>query len=147
VSNLFVLIRRVSSYTHHDLLLGVFHSRVQAEESRDEYIEAVMRKPDDPWARQAYAIVSDDDVEILDDVPLISLSPSADRVFVVSSYAEGFGQVVRKLEALLGTHAEAHAHAEALEASDEGDFPYSCQVDEVPTGKLSTDAHGYGRAK
>lgn len=100
-----------------------------------------------PWARQAYAIVSDDDVEILDDVPLIALSPSADRVFAVSSYAEGFGQVARKFEALLGTAAEARAHAKALEASDESDFPYSCQVDEVPTGKLSIDAHGYHSAK
>ena len=140
---MFVLIRRVSSYTHHDLLLGVFRSLAQAAEARAEYIETVLRANEDPWASQAYASVSDNDVEVLDAVPLIAMTSHVDRAFVVSSYAEGFGQVVRKFEAVVGALGQAQAHAKSLEANDDGSCPYSCEIAEVPIGKLSHAQGGY----
>ncbi|MEZ4222560.1 MAG: hypothetical protein R3B13_16590 [Polyangiaceae bacterium] len=81
---------------------------------------------------------------ILDDVPLVDTDSHANRVFVVSSYAEGFGQVIRKFEAIAGTVALAQARADFLEAREHGDFPYQCEVDEVPVGVLSDERDGYG---
>jgi hypothetical protein len=138
-----LLVRRVSPYTQHDLLLGVFPSADLANQARLEHLRAVLHSSEDPWARQAYREVSDADVEILADVPLLGISPETDRVFVVSSYSEGFGQVVRKFEAIAGTLDLAQARADSLVSEDDSVFPYECEVDEVPVGVLSRERDGY----
>jgi hypothetical protein len=138
-----LLVRRVSPYTQHDLLLGVFPSADLANQARSEHLRAVLHSSEDPWARQAYREASDVDVEILADVPLLGISPETDRVFVVSSYSAGFGQVVRKFEAIAGTLDLAHARADSLVSEDDSAFPYECEVDEVPVGVLSRERDGY----
>jgi glycosyltransferase involved in cell wall biosynthesis len=142
-SRMHLLVRRISPYTHHDLLLGVFPSRELASQARSQYLQAVVHEHDDPWARQAYWEVSDNDVEILDSVSSIDATSQAARVFVVSSYAEGFGQVIRKLEAVAGTLERAQARADLLEAQDDGSGPYHCEVDEVLVGELSRERDGF----
>ena len=138
-----ILVRRISPYTHHDLLLGVFPSRELASEARSQYLQAVVHGCGDPWALQAYWEVSDNDVEILETVSLIDVTSEVARVFVVSSYAEGFGQVIRTFEAVAGTFDLAQARADLLEAQDDGGEPYHCEVDEVLVGELSRERDGF----
>lgn len=140
---MYLLVRRISPYTHHDLLLGVFRSRELANQARLEYLAAILHSAEEPWSQQAYQEVSDNDVEILADSPSLGISPEMDRVFVVSSYSEGFGQVVRKFEAIAGTLDLAQARADSLEAEEDSGFPYECEVDEIPVGVLSRERDGY----
>lgn len=138
-----LLMRKISAYTGDDLLLGVFRTLEEAERGRREYLSSVVHGTSDPWAEQAYHEVSDEDVVILPSLLRLDLAESADRVFVVSSYSEGFGQVSRSFEAIAGSNEAARDHVAALTAKDEGEFPYWCGIDEVLVGELSQDPSGH----
>ncbi|MEP7126967.1 MAG: hypothetical protein ABJE95_38905 [Byssovorax sp.] len=138
--------RRLSEYTANHLLLGVFRALDDAERARREYLRAVVHGPSDPWAKQAYHEVSDDDVAILSSLAQLDQAEPRDRVFVISSYAEGFGQVVRSFEAIAGSEAAASEHAASLEAEDDGEFPGYVEVDEILVGELSLDPRGHHRS-
>jgi len=142
-----LLMRRLSEYTANHLLLGVFRTLEGAERARHEYLNSVVHGTSDPWAKQAYHEVSDGDVAILSSLPCLEPADSQDRAFVVSSYAEGFGQVIRSFEAIAGSDTTARGHATALEAKDDGEFPYHCEIDEVLVGELSLAPGGHRQAQ
>src|SRR5690242_19620911 len=104
---MYILMRRLSAYTENDLLLGVFATSAEAKRARARYVAEVMRGGKDPHAEQAYHQVTEQDVRVLSRVREVDVSPALRWVFVVSSYAEGFGQVVRRFEAICGTERGA----------------------------------------
>jgi hypothetical protein len=130
-----LLIRRISPYTGKDLLLGVYRTFDEAKEYRREYLRTVLHGRSDPWKGQAYHRVSDDDVRILSSVRHLNVDDASRRVLVVSSCSEGFGQIVRRFEAIADSVATARAYAAKLEARDDGQFPFYCEVDEVVVGE------------
>lgn len=140
-----LLMRELSAYTANNLLLGVFRTLEEAERGRSKYLKSVVHGASDPWAKQSYHHVSDEDVVILSSVSHLELADPADRVFVVSSHAEGFGQIIRSFEAIAGSNTAARKHAAALEAKDDGKFPYHCEIDEIVVGELSQDPRGHHR--
>jgi hypothetical protein len=138
-----LLIRHLSPYTAEDLLLGVYLTVDEAARDRAAYLSAVLHGGSDPHAEQAYHDVSDADVAILSDLTQLDAPDEKSRVYVVSSYAEGFGQVRRTFEAIVGSESAAREHATAPEARDDGNLPFYCDVDEVSVGVLSTSAVGH----
>jgi hypothetical protein len=139
-----ILMRTISPYTWPDLLLGVFRTIADAEAGRREYLEKVLHGPADPWAEQAYHSVSDDDSKVLSTVRQIELGDDCRHVFVVSSYADGFGQADRRIEGIAGSSAAAERlEADLIEAATEDTWPFECVIDEVPVGLLSLHADGY----
>src|SRR5262245_46582312 len=138
-----VLIRKLSEYTANHLLLSVFRTVEEAEQGRCEYLQTVLHSPSDPWARQAYHDVSDNDVAVLSGVLRLGLDEAQDRVFVISSYLEGFGQVRRSFEAIAGSDVLAREHVSTLKANNDRKFPYYCDVGEVIVGELSYDPQGH----
>lgn len=135
-----LLVRRISSYTEADRLLGAFKTVEAAEAARDSYLLRVVHGPSDPWAHQAYHEVTDGDVIIWSSIPEIDVSDAAERVFVVSSFTEGFGQIQRTIEAVVGSAAAAQRHAEEREARGDDHFPHECEVEELEVGVLRLDA-------
>jgi len=132
-----LLMRSISPYTGEDLLLGVFRTRVEAEAARRTYVVNVLHSSSDPWAKQAYHTVKDDDVAILSDLVHDNVNASAEQVYVVTSLREGFGQTVVKFEAVVGTERAARARASSLKTKMEGySFPFYCNIYRVMVGEL-----------
>jgi hypothetical protein len=130
--------RSLSRYTGDDLLLGVFRTRGEADLARHTYLDEVLHRSSDPWANQAHHAASDDDVAIHFDITHDDVAVGAPLVYVVTSFAEGFGQVVVKFEAIVGTEAAALARVQSLNEQGEKDsFPSYCTIYEVDVGKLS----------
>ncbi len=137
--------RRLSAYTHDDLLLGVFGALESAERGRDAYVKAILVDGPDPHAEQLYHRVSPEDVRILSDLPAFDVWPEPRVVFVVVSYSEAMGQGCIKLEAIHGDLERANEAAVALEAEydDEGfAMALRCFVEEVEVDRLSDGGGG-----
>ncbi len=139
---MYLLKRSVSPYTDCEQLLGVFTSIPAGEAARQSYISSIQSGAQtDPFADQAYHEVSlTDDIELVSDIKVIEVPPGASEVFVVSSYAEGFGQVIRKFEAICGTRELATEIANQVEGAEK-EWPISAVVDQVPVNQLITEAN------
>ncbi|HET7340751.1 MAG TPA: hypothetical protein VFL90_04745 [Methylomirabilota bacterium] len=138
---LYLLKRRISEVSGPDRLLGVFRSRDAARRARRQYLDPILRGDvADPWAWQAYRKNSlERDVAIVADVPQAGVAAKAARVFVVSSYAEGFAQIIREFEAICATKAQADATARRIEKRHRGGFNFYCRVDGLAVGALLPD--------
>ncbi len=135
-----LLVREISPYTAVNRLLGVFRTLADAEASRTTYLRSVVHGANDPWVKQAYRRVSDADVVIVSDLEQLESVEASTRVFVVTSKSEALGQVVLKLEAISGSEGAARKRASELEAQDDGEFPFSCDVHVLEVGELRLDA-------
>lgn len=141
VVGLHVLTRTISPYAGPTQLLGVFPSLAGAEDARRAYIEAIRAgsRPD-PWAEQPYhAVDLDRDVRV-DSGWELDLAPGDSRVFIVTRWADGMGQILRNVVAVKRLRAEAEADARSREAAFEKEmFPYECEVVEAELGSLLAD--------
>ncbi|MFZ4749943.1 MAG: hypothetical protein ACOYMM_05465 [Phycisphaerales bacterium] len=161
---LHLLFRAICEYTNPPLILGVFRSKELAEAARLEYLATVMHGGADPWAEQVYSEVSDSDLHIRCEIPLVaceglgdgasniadssaenSAENSADKlVYVISAYFHGCGQVIRQFESIVGTREAAEARAaEVTRANADDDFWAGCRIDTVPLDRLTTNPDGY----
>ena len=71
----------------------------------------------------------------------VELSANDRWVFVVSSFIEELGQVVRKIEAIRPNEEDAEAVAKELEAKNaKADSAFYCDIDSVEIGKLLPDS-------
>lgn len=137
---LYLLRRKIAEVSGPDRLLGVFRSRDAARRARRQYLDPILRgEVADPWARQPGKVSLERDVAIVADVPQAGVAASAARVFVVSSYAEGFGQIVREFEAICGTEARAAGTAKRIVKRHHRRFNFYCRVDAVEVGALLPD--------
>ena len=152
MSSVYLLKREVSSYTDADLLLGVFLSIERAEAARAEYVARVIGSASDPLASQAYRSVSETDVSILRDVEVLGPPVSeSSKVWVVSEYAEGFGELLRKFVALAADKRDAERFVEQQEVLSDEPFPVYWELDELEEGVLrfpttGTPGRGDGEA-
>jgi len=133
-----LLIRRISSYTAADVLLGVFETAEQAQSARAAYAARYAADPDsDPWREQGY---KDAGLPIGDLVIRELAAPSGSaEVLVVSNYSEGFGQVVRKFDSLHRSKADADRRMAELDAQDDL-FPHYAICQRAVVGVLLSDA-------
>jgi hypothetical protein len=139
---LYLLKRTISEASGPDRLLGVFRTRDEARRARRRYLDPILRgEVVDPWARQAFRerISLERDVVIVPDVRLVGIKATTSPVFVVSSYAEGFGQIVREFEAICGARSRAQATARSIEKRRRGGFNFYCAIDAVEVGTLLAD--------
>jgi hypothetical protein len=138
---MYVLIRIISPYTSHDILLGCYRSREEAQVARQQYIlQYQSNRKDDPWKEQGYTTVDlEKDVVIVDDIPEIQIQPTNEEVFVVSSFAEGFGQIIRTFHAICGSLMAAWNKSKEIKEKFDGHFPEYCQIQKVVVGKLLSD--------
>ena len=138
---MYLLKRTISPYTSHDVLLGCFSSRGKAQAAREQYLKRYQDQPnDDRWKEQAYKDVElQKDVVIISDIPEIQVQPKHEEVFVLSSFAEGFGQIIRTFHMVCGTLETAQKKAKKLEKGFEGNFPEYCQIQKVVVDKLLSD--------
>ncbi|MFN9721253.1 MAG: hypothetical protein ACK58L_21355 [Planctomycetota bacterium] len=138
---MYLLIRKISSYTGSDLLLGVFVRQQAAEGARIEYSKRYSRDPQtDPWYDQGYKSpgLSAEDLLMLE---FEFEGPIPDVVFVVSRYSYGFGQVLRAFDSVYPTQEAATARiARIAEWARERTFPPEGDCQRVPVGVLLSDA-------
>jgi hypothetical protein len=136
---MYLLKREISPYTSHDILLGCYRSREEAQAARQQYIlQYQNNQKDDPWKVQAYTTVDlEKDVVIVDDIP--EIQPTNEEVFVVSSFAEGFGQIIRTFHVVCGSLVSAEKKSKEIKENFDNHFPEYCQIQKVVVGKLLSD--------
>ncbi|MBL8099677.1 MAG: hypothetical protein JNK81_10870 [Anaerolineales bacterium] len=102
---LFLLKRNISQYTFPDIFLGCFNSLENANIAREQYLSQYQHgRKIDPWKEQGYKTVDlEKDVEIIGNLPIFGVTDTSQFVFVVNSYSEGFGQIMRMFYAICGT--------------------------------------------
>lgn len=139
---MYLLKRTISPYTGADLLLGVFVSRHQAESARRAYVARYRSgTKSDPWAEQTYHDVQlEEDVSVVGDLPALGDVANSRRAYVVSAYAECFGQVLREFKAVCSTHDGAQVETSRLEQQGAGESSLWCEVDGVEVGVLLGDS-------
>ena len=138
---MYLLKRSISPYTSQDVLLGCFRSREKAQAAREDYLKPYRANPSgDRWKEQAYRIVDlEKDVVIVDNLPEAQVQPSQEEVFVLSSFAEGFGQIIRTFHAICGSLEFAEKKSKEIEQQlDDGSNEY-CQIQNVVVDKLLPD--------
>lgn len=128
---MYLLIRTVSAYIGPDLLLGAFWNEAEAARARETYLDTI--RQDDPWAEQPYRESSPEDV-MIESVSEVGIAGEPRRVFVVSEYTEGFGQVLRKFVAVCGAKADAEKIQSDVKKDDQ--FPLYRMIHEIEAGTL-----------
>jgi hypothetical protein len=137
---MYLLKRDISSYTSHDILLGCFRSREKAQAARQQYIKSYQsNQSDDPWKEQGYKSVNLEKDVVIADIPEIQLQATAEEVFVVSSFAEAFGQIIRTFHNVCGSLELAEEKSKEIKGSFQGKFPEYCQIQRVVLDKLLPD--------
>lgn len=124
---MYILYRRVSDYDGPCLFLGLFDSLDKAERQRSVY--RVVLEQQDPWHNQSYRDVDlDNDLVI---TPIAGGLGVQQKGYLVSRYAEGFGQIIRQFHQLCGDKLQAVKIAKELDDDDQSSFPSWALVDEV----------------
>jgi hypothetical protein len=138
---MYLLKREISPYTSQDLILGCFHSREKAEDARTQYISAYRDNlKSDPWENQGYQVVDlGKNVCIVDNILEIQIQPTNKKVFVVSSFSEGFGQIIRTIHSICSSQSLAEKETQKIEKSFDNKFPEYCQIQRVAVDKLLSD--------
>jgi hypothetical protein len=138
---MYLLKRSISPYTSHDALLGCFHSHEKAQAARDEYLEAHRANPSgDRWKEQAYRSVDlEKDVVIVDNIPEVQVQPTQEEVFILSSFAEGFGQIIRTFRAICASFELAEKKSKEIEEQLDDEANEYCQIQKVVVDKLLPD--------
>lgn len=129
---MYILYRKVSDYDGPSLFLGLFDAQDQAERQRLQY-RLVLEKQD-PWQNQSYR-----EVDLGNDLVIMPIEGEcADRqkVYLISCYSEGFGQIIREFQRVCGDRAQAEAIAKKLEDDDESSFPNWTLIDEVTVNQF-----------
>ena len=130
---LFLLKRDISQYTFPDILLGCFTSLGKAQDARREYLtQYKLEKKIDPWKEQGYkTVVLEDDVEIIDDLPVFDFNDEDKSIYVVNVYAEFLAQVVRGFIALCGTQKSAQIKLDTAKAESSDQFPEFFKIEKI----------------
>lgn len=163
----FLLIRRISPYTHANILLGVFSSEMNAIKTRECYynqryievpqntspraspkknffeklfVRSPIKEPSeivtdisrDPWYHQCYKDngLTIEDL-IIEEINIDSLygQTRLSKVFVVSTYSDYMGQIMREFDSLYPTENAANQRLDVLrKALDEFDEENSPDV-------------------
>lgn len=127
---MFALIRKISSYDAPDLFLGIFSSQERAESAREIYLSGIAQY--DPWEKQSYSKVSPQEDCKIETVPLRGeVVEDSQKLYLVTSYFDGGGQISRRLDALFHHRSEAKKYAAKLEDGPSATAPNYCRVDEV----------------
>src|SRR5258706_13772026 len=130
-----ILIRRISPYIHADLLLGVFASQDEVQRHRTAYLATRTKTAaSEPWHHQPH---KPDGLQASDLIVMQvqgSVAGANTYAFVVSSYSEGFGQVVREFISIHIDRTIAERHAARLQETNEDTSPIYYLVQEVVTG-------------
>ncbi len=116
---MFLIKRKISAYTYHDIIIGVFRAYNDAKKNREVYIEKCKQK--DEWGEQGYREVDlEKDITIEDVSKLINKEQTEHlkQLFVVSLFEEGFGQIVRKIDTIYTAIDEAEKYVEEKESKD-----------------------------
>lgn len=139
-----LLVRDISAYTFHRLLLGCFTSVERAQEARQRYIESRCHK--DPWHNQAYQSANlGEDVFMIpvDELEVVDLEGTTDEgtVWVISCMSEGFGQTIRDLVAVCGSSAAAEQAALRIdkERREEDRFFTGCIIQKLELNEVMSD--------
>ena len=136
-----ILRRVISQYDAPDILLGCYRNLIEAQRAREQYITQYQTQQKvDPWREQGYRSVElEKDVVIDSDVLTLEVSSIAAEVFVVSPFAEAFGQIVRDVHAICGSITLAQQ--KKLESKQGFDKPFAeyCQIQKIAVGMLLPD--------
>ena len=115
----FLLTRKLSPYTHENLLIGVFSSRIKATRAQLLYWQHV--EDNDPHHDQGYMTVNLDEDVCISEVMVESTSDgSPSDIWIVCGSASGFGQVIVTLFHMFNTVDAARASA-AIERHERPD--------------------------
>ena len=109
--------------------------------AREEYI-ALYRDDQkvDPWAEQGYHKVElSADVVIVDNIPEFDINPDANEIAIISSFGEGFGQIVRKIHAICGSEDSARNESNKVRHQFSRNFPESVEIEIVTIGHSLSD--------
>jgi hypothetical protein len=138
---LFLLQRHVSEYTAHEMLLGCFTTRSKAQYARRKYISQYKSgKKQDPWEKQAFHEVDlSRDVKIVDNLPVVDVTPNSNEVYIVSHFSEGFGQTRRIFYAICGTREATQEKSHECNEQLFTWFPHHLQVDKINLDQLLPD--------
>ena len=129
MSTYFTLVRKISPYTHADILLGVFSKLELAESVKEKYYQKYLKNPLlYPWHKQAYK----SDGLLYEDLIVesynLDLRIEENTISVVSIYYDFMGQIFRKIDSF---YADSKAAKQRLK-----NIKLECDFDE-PTYDLT----------
>jgi hypothetical protein len=138
---MYVVLRKISPYSGLDIILGCFDSLPAAQKVRELYLLPYQNgERVDPWKEQVFYTVNlENDVIILDTIPEFDIPPGVEKVTIVTSIAEGFGQKVMKIHAICGSEESIRASFSEVQKSLDGYWPEECRTRQVKVGELLTD--------
>jgi hypothetical protein len=138
---LFLLKRNISQYTFPDILLGCFTSLEKAQDARRGYLaQYQLGKKIDAWKEQGYkTVILEDDVEIVDSLPVFDFQDTDKSIYVVDMYSEFLGQVVREFIALCGTQESAEVKLNIARAESLDQFPEFFKIEKILLDILYSD--------
>lgn len=139
---MYILKRCISPYTGADIILGCFRTVEEAQHARHQYIQPYQNGTKrDPWKKQAYKPHDQlqDDVIIIDDLPVHHITPTLTDVYILSTFAEGFGQIIRHLVEICGSEESVQFRRNEIEKTLGKTFPEYCAIQKVAVGKLLPD--------
>ncbi|MDY8134453.1 hypothetical protein [Aquimarina sp. 2201CG5-10] len=116
---MFLLKRKISPYTHHDIIIGLFDSFEDASKNQDLYIKKCNRE--DKWEEQGYQEVDLKKDVIIDDVSNLIKNDTSKQLkafHIVSLLEEGFGQITRKIDSIYISVNEANSYIEKKEQEE-----------------------------
>ncbi len=140
------LIRKISTYSGADVLLGVFHEQLAAEDARERYLARYHPSPQsDPWHEQSYKPegLAAEDLQI----KTLKLESrfTGREVSIVSLYYEGMGQLLRELDSIHSSRASAEERVAEVEATMGAadkmtyDLPSDCIAQILVLDELQSD--------
>ncbi|WP_193015393.1 MULTISPECIES: hypothetical protein [Gammaproteobacteria] len=127
----------ISGYEGPDFILGAFDNEDAAEKAKMAFI-----KDNQSEDNQVKVLVEKDRWIDVEDVKLASFSCDislADFYYIVSRFSEGFGQIYRDIEAIIGNYEDALTKLEQLEKEyDESDpsFPEYFAIEKLQTNQI-----------
>jgi hypothetical protein len=138
---MFLLVREISPYTSHCVLLGCFTTRENAETARLQYVTPYQENPQaDPWKDQAYCVVDlERDVRILDGVREDGDFSNCAAVYVVSVFSEAFGQIIRDFRRICSSLTLAQQAVQEIAAEPKDSFPEYSQIQKAALNELLSD--------
>jgi hypothetical protein len=138
---MYLMVRKISPYSGPDILLGCYKSLLEAQKARELYLWRYQNgEREDPWKDQVFYTVNlEQDVVILDNIPELDVPPCIEKVTIVCSMAEGFGQKVTKFHAICGSAEAIRASFSEVQKGLDGDWPEECQTRWVAVGELLSD--------
>lgn len=141
---MYALIREVAPSVSLDVTLGIFSTQEKAEEVRKSYLSRLQSgQRQDPWLDYKRDPLSEENLIIVKLRNTRSFR-TGEKIFVVSAYAEGFGQIMNDIRCIVGSKEEAEIECNRIRMTEDytcGELVQEAVIDEELSDSYATQPY------